>query len=266
MVPGVFAGILSTHAPCCDGQACGGGSCRARWCRRLLRCEPLHSQLLRDSRARGGVAKALGADRDERRADVEQIARVGGALDAAHPDHRNRDAGGDGRDLGERDGADRRCPRARRCLPEPRSRAAGPAASGASAVARSVLISDTASAPPCSAASAHAATSAVLGVSLTISGLAVAAHGAHDPLELAGSAPMSSPVLHVGARHVELDRCDLRALVARLARAARARSAVEPMTLVISGTSADGQRRGSSESADPRAGSPRDPCWAGRSS
>ena len=43
------------------------------------------AQLARDPRAGGGVAEALGADRDERRADVEQIARVRGALHAAHP-------------------------------------------------------------------------------------------------------------------------------------------------------------------------------------
>ena len=48
-----------------------------------------------------------------------------------------------------------------------------PAAGRASAIARSVLINETASAPPACAASAHAATSAVFGVSLTISGLRV---------------------------------------------------------------------------------------------
>src|SRR5690242_15419839 len=45
---------------------------------------------------------------------------------------------------------------------------------GSRAVARSVLIKETASAPPSSAALAHSPTSAQLGVSFTIKGLVVA--------------------------------------------------------------------------------------------
>ena len=106
--------------------------------------------------ARGdGIAKALGADRDERRAGVEQVARVRGALDAAHADDRNLHARGDGGDLRQRDGADRRPGQPAAAAAEPRlARAVG--APGASAIARSVLISETASAPPSCAAAAHA--------------------------------------------------------------------------------------------------------------
>ncbi len=144
------------------------------------------------------------------------------ALHAAHSDHRNRDARGDGGDLGERDGADRGAGQAAGAASEPgRATPASPVrtphARGASAIARSVLISDTASAPPCSAASAHAATSAVLGVSLTISGLRVRARTARTHLlELARVGADVEAGLDVGAGHVELDRGDLGARVARL--------------------------------------------------
>ena len=84
---------------------------------------------------------------------------------------------------------------------------------GASAIARSVLIRDTASAPPSCAACAQAATSAVLGVSFTISGLPVLrSHRPHDLLELMRVGPDVQPGLDVRAGHVELERRDLRAL------------------------------------------------------
>ena len=95
--------------------------------------------------------------------------------------------------------------------------AAAGARAGASAIARSVLISETASAPPASAACAQAGTSAVFGVSLTISGLRVLrAARAHDLLELARVGADVEARLDVRAGHVQLDRGDLGALLAGL--------------------------------------------------
>ena len=133
-----------------------------------------------------GIAEALGADRDQRGADVEQVAahaRRSAPRPCRSPGCRTR--AGDGGDLGQRDGPDRRAREPAGAAAQPRRRA-GAVAPGASAIARSVLISETASAPPSWAAGAQAATSAVLGVSLTISGLAVRGRTAsHDLLELA---------------------------------------------------------------------------------
>ena len=225
----------------------------------------------RSARPAARIAEALGADRDERRARVEQLARMAAALDAAHADDRDRHARGDRRDLGQRDRAHRRARQAAGAAAEPGARR-GRARPGASAIARSVLISDTASAPPSSAARAQAATSAVLGVSLTISGLAVGSAHARPrpPRSWRGSAPMSRPVLDVRARHVQLDRRDLRALLAGLDEPPSS-AAVEPITFVISGTPRPpGERDGCSRSRELRqvlgevalAG----PCSAGRSS
>ena len=85
----------------------------------------------------------------------------------------------------------------------------------ASAIARSVLISDTASAPPASAAAAQAATSAVLGVSLTISGFDRQGRTARTHAsQLRGVRADVEARLDVGAGDVELDRGDLLALLA----------------------------------------------------
>ena len=76
---------------------------------------------------------------------------------------------------------------------------ARPGGAGAAAIPRRVLISETASAPCSSAARATAAGEAVLGVSLTISGLPV--HGRTASSSAAsspGSAPNISPVLTLG--------------------------------------------------------------------
>ena len=77
------------------------------------------------------------------------------ALHAAHPDDRNRDARGDRRDLRERDRADRRTRQAAGARRRARESLPHPPDSGAGVSARSVLISDTASAPASWAACAH---------------------------------------------------------------------------------------------------------------
>ena len=103
-------------------------------------------------------------------------------------------------------------------------------------IARRVLTSDSASAPPASAARPHAATSAVFGVSLTISGLPVAGRTrATTRSSSAGTAPMSRPVATLG--HDTFS--SIAAISARSSQAAASSassSAVEPMTLVINGT------------------------------
>ena len=95
------------------------------------------------------IAEALGADRDERSRPAASISAASrAARDPAHADHRDRDRGGHRADLGERDRPDRRARRGRRCPPPSQGR---PIA-GSMALAFSVLISETASAPPSSAA------------------------------------------------------------------------------------------------------------------
>ncbi len=70
---------------------------------------------------------------------------------------------------------------------------------GSRPVARSVLISDTASAPPSSAASATAAGSAVFGVSFTISGFSVSGRRAEQSASVsAGCSPTIRPDLTFG--------------------------------------------------------------------
>ena len=194
-------------------------------------------ELARDPRAGGGIAEALGADGDERRADVEQIACVR-ARSARRPcRHRDRDARGDGGDLGERDRADRGTGQPAGAAAEPRAATRSARRAGASAIARSVLISETASAPPASAASAQAATSAVLGVSLTISGLRVrGAHAPHDLLQLARvGADVEARSRRSGRRRSARSRRSRRA-ASQASTSCASSSALEPITFVISGT------------------------------
>ena len=125
-------------------------------------------------------------------------------------------------------------------VPPPSQAAPGrSAAERASAIARSVLMSDTASAPPACAAAAQLATSAVFGVSFTISGLRVRGRRwARTRSSWAGSAPMSRPVRTLGQDTLS----SIAAISSRAWQASTSRansSAVEPITLVISGT---GQR------------------------
>ena len=184
---GVFAGVFTVAQalaalPRLRRRLCtiGGGPKRLSFCSRALRSS------CGDRARRPGIAKALGADRHERRAGVEQVARVR-ARSARRPcpTTGTLHARGDAGHLRQRDGADRRCRTARRCRRPATAGACAPPP-GASAIARSVLISDTASAPPSWAAGAQAGTSAVFGVSLTISGLRGAgAHGARRPARAA---------------------------------------------------------------------------------
>ena len=82
---------------------------------------------------------------------------------------------------------------------------------------RSVLISETASAPCASAAAATRAGDAQFGVSLTISGLAVSGRTASSSARrLARVGAHDQPGLDVRAGDVELERGDLVALAERL--------------------------------------------------
>ena len=105
-----FAGFLSSLIPLACKPSPGRRQARAGLAepvvRRLSSGGGRHPARARSS-PRRGVAEALGADRHESGADVEQIARVRGAAHPAHADHRNPHALGHGRDLGERDRADR---------------------------------------------------------------------------------------------------------------------------------------------------------------
>ena len=234
-----FAGIFSLP-PAASGRAASLRSSRAE-----------RSSSAGDPRPASGVAEALRADRHERRARRRaDPARAPRCCTPPMPITGISTRAATRRHLGERDRADRRSRQAAGAAAQPRLGAAGRrtdrprAMRGASASARSVLISDTASAPPSCAASAQAATSAAFGVSFTISGLPVCGRTApHDLLQLAGIGADVQARLHVRARHVQLDRRDLRARVARLAASSAISAAVEPITFVISGTGSVCQRR-----------------------
>ena len=111
---------------------------------------------------------------------------------------------------------------------------------------RSVLTSETASAPCCSAAAATAAGEAQFGVSFTISGFAVRGRTASSSAAVSpGSAPISSPVFTFG--HETLSSSA--ATSSRSANAATSvatSSGVEPITLTISGTGSSASRGRSS--------------------
>ena len=204
----------------CERSAAIGSTCR-----RPDGASAARAQLARDPRAGAGIAEALGADRHERRARVEQIARVRGALHAAHADRPGSApraataatwASATARIAGPGQ------PAGAAAQPRPRARCARPARRERHRAQRVDQRHRVGAARP-AAACAQAATSAVFGVSFTISGLCVcAAHGAHDLLAAArGSAPMSRPVLTFGQdTFSSIAAISARAL-ARLARAAR---------------------------------------------
>ena len=114
-------------------------------------------------------------------------------------------------------------------VPPPSHGRRSPPRRGDSAIARSVLISDTASAPASCAAAAQAGTSAVFGVSLTISGLRVrAATGATTCSSWLRVGADIQAGLDVRAGDVQLDRGDLRARVARAHQRAELLGASSP--------------------------------------
>ena len=166
-------------------RACGSG-------RMHRRVHPMFPQLLRqlvaDAHARTGIAKALRTDGDACRAGMQEVERVAPGLDAAHADDRKPCARGNLRRERKRDRSHGRTgqpalPRAEPCAP----------VRGSIAIARSVLMRDSASAPPSSAASATGTTSETFGVSFTISGFDVS--GRTRAISAAIS-PRSLPITH----------------------------------------------------------------------
>ena len=147
-------------------------------------------------------------------------------------------------------------PRARRCR-----RRATARGSGVDPVARSVLISETASAPALGRRRATAAGSATLGVSLTISGFAVSGRSASEQRQrLVGLLADDQPRLDVRAGDVELDRRHLVALADPLDQGVANSSWLVAITETISGTGSSPSRGRSAR------GSPRAPCSGARSS
>ena len=206
---GPFAGVFQTlKLTDTDIQGdVGGGSDSLRGrrempclCAKCRLCRGGHTfQLSGDASSDGGVSKSLSPNRHDPRADIEKLTSMERALHPTHPDDWDIDALGHSRYLSERDwayGGPDRPP-----VPPPSQGLGGPGVrlwrSGVNAVARKVLISDTASAPPSCAAKAQAETSAQLGVNLTINGLCSSARTACSTRSSAtGSAPMSRPFAH----------------------------------------------------------------------
>ena len=152
-------------------------------------------QLRGDPRAGPRVAEVLRPDRDQAGSGGEEFGGVGAAGDPAHADRR-----------AVATAARRRAAAAARsgAPPGPRGRrdrrpAPGAPLAGSIALAFSVLISETASAPPSSAATATAAGSATLGVSFTISGFAVSGRSASSSASVSlGCSPTIRPEWTLG--------------------------------------------------------------------
>ena len=125
---------------------------------RCRRAELSRQSAGRRARRRPGagqrVAERFGADRDDVGARVEQVARVASGLDAAHPDDRDRDARRGPRRPAR---ARRRGPPGPDTPPVPPPSHGSPRRAGAAPSPRSVLISETASAPAASTAAATVA-------------------------------------------------------------------------------------------------------------
>ena len=159
---------------------------------------------------------------------------VTAALDPAHPDDRDR----------ERARAPRAPARARPRGPPGRTRrrsrrraTARPGRRGCSAMPRSVLISETASAPCASAAAATSAGDGAVGRQLDDQRLGRArADRVEQRRDLARVGADHQAGLDVRAGDVELERRDLVALAERARPACATSSCGEPMTLTISGT------------------------------
>ena len=125
--------------------------------------------------------------------------------------------------------------------PPPPSQAA-PGRAGSWARARTVLISETASAPWASAAAATSPGAAQLGVSLTISGLAVCGRTASISAAVSpGSAPMIRPVLTFGQETLSSSAATS-GRSPKAATSSATSSRRKPMTLTISGTGSSASR------------------------
>ncbi len=198
-----------------------------------------------DPCARKGLAEALRPDRHERRADVEQILRMRRVLHAAHTDHGDLHARRGSGHLRERDGPDRRSGQAARAAaqPPPRRVDSGPsrswepaslprAARGSPAPSarsprrerhRSERVDQRHRVRPALLRGARTGGHVgCVGRQLHDQRLArMRAHRPHDRLQLAGIGADVKARVHVRARHVQLDRRDLHARVARLHAARR---------------------------------------------
>ena len=142
------------------------------------------------------VAEALGPDRDQRRPGGEDFERVIATRDppmptiGSSPPRRQRGPG-----------PPRSAASPARRAPPGLPRCPGCAVAGSIALAFIVLINETASAPPSSAATATAAGSATFGVSFTISGFAVSGRSASSSAAVSsGCSPTISPEWTLGRR------------------------------------------------------------------
>ena len=148
-----------------------------------------------DPRPGPRVAEALGPDRDQRRPGGEEFERVGAA-------RRSRPCRSTGSPTAAATARTWASAIGRTAGPErppwPAAEPGSPVA-GSIALAFSVLISETASAPPSSAATATAAGSATFGVSFTISGFAVSGRSASSSAAVsAGCSPTIRPEWTLG--------------------------------------------------------------------
>ena len=163
------------------------------------------------SHARTGqrIPEGFAPDGDQICARTQKVVGVTAALYSTHPDDGDPNAPPYFGDLGERDRADRRSGHAAGLPPSHGS----PGRCGCGAIPRSVLISETASAPCASAAAATSAGEAQLGVSFTISGFAVrGADRVQQVRDLDRIGAEHQAGLDVRAGDVELQRSDLVAL------------------------------------------------------
>ena len=177
--------------------------------------------------ARGGSRKLSVPDRDQRRAHVEQLARVRRALTPPIPITGISTRAATAATWAS---ATARIAGPRETAGAPPSHGRAPAvAAGASAIARSVLISDTASAPPSCAATRTARDIGGVRRQLDDQRLAVRARTARTTrLQLARVGADVEARLHVRAGDVQLDRRDLGALRRRPRRARRSPRASSP--------------------------------------
>ena len=207
---------------------------------------PANSRATLDA-ARG--SRKLSVPMATRRAPTSRNWRAWAArLDATHADHGDRDPRGDGATWASATGriaAPESPPvpppsHARTSLgpgDEPAAGACEDRAAGASANARSVLTSESASAPPASAALAHSRHARAVGGQLDDQWLGrERPYARHDVLQLGGIGADVKAGMDVGARHVQLECPRSRRADSHARSNSVISSAVEPITLVIKGT------------------------------